>query len=162
MSQKFPAAALTAQTMHQVAEIAFAAGEWEWAGSLFNGLIERGKESPYYAAALSGSAWCLYRQNKFREAADGFDRFLKELPENVELGPEAAYMRAKSLYDADDLKAPKPHFPLPSRDTLPSRRSPEKKKKGQRLTRTDPACRRLERCISSTSPMMPTVPTMLC
>ncbi|MEX2287281.1 MAG: tetratricopeptide repeat protein [Planctomycetaceae bacterium] len=126
LSQKFPAAKLTDETTHQVAEIAFAAEKWEWAGSLFDRLLERGKESPYHAAALSGTAWCMYRQKKFREAADGFDRALKEHPENVELGPEAAYMRAMSLHDAGDMQAAQAAF-----SAAFARYAPESAKKGE-------------------------------
>lgn len=103
LTKEHPQSPLLAPTMHQVAEIAYDAKDWQWAASLFAPLVEMSADSPYHAKGLSGLAWCQHEQQKYREAAANFARVLKEHPDDKDLAPEAAYMQGKALQDANEL-----------------------------------------------------------
>src|SRR5262249_55923232 len=50
------------KTLQEMAEVAFANEDWEWAGALFGDLAAMDKESPLHAAGLSGLGWTQYRR----------------------------------------------------------------------------------------------------
>lgn len=98
-------ATLAAQTTQQLAELAYADKDWAWSAELFGSLVDMGKATPYHAAGLSGRAWSLFQQKKYREAADGFAAVVTQHPDDLALASEAAYMQGKSLQEAGDAAA---------------------------------------------------------
>ena len=99
LQQRFPQSPALARTMHRLAEIAYDAGNWDWALQLFTSLTKLGDDSPYHAAALSGIAWCRFQKKEFTQAAESFRRVVMEHPKH-ELASEAAFKLGDSLQQA--------------------------------------------------------------
>ncbi|MBW3541569.1 MAG: tetratricopeptide repeat protein [Planctomycetes bacterium] len=99
-----PQGPLWALRSHEIAEVAYAAGDYEWSTKLFQSLARLGSPSKYYPVGLSGEAWSLYHAKKFDEAAAAFDRYLREFPGDADKAAEAAYMRGQALEAAGKLE----------------------------------------------------------
>ena len=100
LRQRYPKSSLVPQTTHELAELAYDASQWDWSAALFQSLIGTNGDSPFHDSGLSGYAWSLYQQKKYREAAGTFARVVNEHSDNRELAPEAAFMQGKALLDA--------------------------------------------------------------
>ncbi len=87
---------LLADTLGQVAEAAFAAGEFDLARELFSGLVEPGNPPEAMRRGLSGLAWCHFRVAQWSEAAEFFDRLRNDFPDSPSAA-EAALMRGRAL-----------------------------------------------------------------
>lgn len=93
---------LYATTVHQLAELAYDAQQWDLASEAFRLLVDQGEGSPYHAAGLSGLAWSLFKSDQFKEAAEMFGRVVAEHPRERQIAAEAAYQRGQSLQAADE------------------------------------------------------------
>ncbi|GAB4137859.1 MAG: hypothetical protein Tsb009_05660 [Planctomycetaceae bacterium] len=85
------------QALHSIAENAYSEKQWKWSEELFTRLESLSKNSPRHAAVLSGLAWSLFEQKKYKLAAATFGRIVKEYPTEKTLAPQAAYKQAESL-----------------------------------------------------------------
>jgi len=102
---KAPKSDLLIPTTRDLAERVYANQNWEQAATFFGGLAELAAGRPEEAVGLSGLGWSLNKAGKFAESASAFDTVLKKFGGTPQLGPEAAYMKGKSLQDAGDLAA---------------------------------------------------------
>lgn len=87
---------LVVQTTHQLAEIAYAQKQFEFAADWFGLVQNAGTVSPYFVAALSGQAWSQFELKQFKLAGVGFSRLMKEFPKH-ELAAESAFKWGESL-----------------------------------------------------------------
>ncbi|MGH7128499.1 MAG: tetratricopeptide repeat protein, partial [Planctomycetaceae bacterium] len=87
-------------TLHDAAEIAYALEDWPAAERLFAALVAQGPESGHHARALSGQGWSLYQRKEYAKAADAFGKLIEAYPDDPQLAPEAAFVRAESLEKA--------------------------------------------------------------
>jgi TolA-binding protein len=94
LSKDFAKDPLTAQTINRIAEAAYKRKKWDWSAALFTKLAALGKQSRYYAAALSGLGWSQFEQKEYRKAADAFASLQKDHP-NDALVPQAGYKEAE-------------------------------------------------------------------
>ncbi|MFN0054888.1 MAG: tetratricopeptide repeat protein [Planctomycetales bacterium] len=92
----------TDQALLEVATIAFAAEDWDWARGLYGELAARPAATPQHPRALADLGWTEYKRKAFPEAAAAFGRLLTEHPDS-ELVAEAAFMRGRAWQDAGDL-----------------------------------------------------------
>jgi tetratricopeptide (TPR) repeat protein len=91
------------QAGRQLAEAAFAAGQYEQACSAFALLVTHLTGPPDMAHGLAGMAWCYLRQQNWTTAADLFQRLTEQFPESAE-APAALLARAYSLESMNDLE----------------------------------------------------------
>jgi outer membrane protein assembly factor BamD (BamD/ComL family) len=105
LQTKTPKSNLLIPTTRDLAEQAYANEDWQHAATFFGGLAALAASRPEEAVGLSGLGWSLHKAGKFAEAAAAFDKVLQKFGDAPQIGPEAAYMRAKSLQDAGDLAA---------------------------------------------------------
>jgi cellulose synthase operon protein C len=85
-----------ATTVHQLAEAAYAASDWDWAATLFAWLVDKSKRPEYVAKGLSGLGWSQFKRGQSTEAAATLDRLLQSKPE-PKLVAEAAWLRGRIL-----------------------------------------------------------------
>jgi TolA-binding protein len=104
LAERFPNSPLSGERTHQIGELAYDRGEYDWAAELFASLVKRGRESRFYAIGLSGEAWSLFHLEKYEQAASGFDRYVREFPDDPDRSAEAAYMRGQALEKAGRLE----------------------------------------------------------
>lgn len=100
LRDQYPGSPLVPQRMLQVAEVAYEAGDWNWAAEWFETVVKLGDKNPEYPAALSGLAWSRFEQEKYLEAAGDFKRFVAERPTDPLRSAEAAYMYGQALQKA--------------------------------------------------------------
>ncbi|HUG89192.1 MAG TPA: tetratricopeptide repeat protein [Planctomycetaceae bacterium] len=100
LADRYPRSPLSAERTHEVAELVYDQGTYDWAAELFESLVRRGRDSRFYPVGLSGEAWSLYHLQKFEQAAAGFDRYVREFPDDPDRSAEAAYMRGQALEKA--------------------------------------------------------------
>lgn len=87
---------LLAPTTEQVAEAAFAAGDWDWSAQLFTRLAAGGDDGASQVRGLSGLGWSQFRGGHLAEAAATFQQLLgKNPPEPV--AAEAALVLGQVL-----------------------------------------------------------------
>ncbi len=96
LRQASPSGALSVATSHQLAEIAYAAKQFDQALEWFTNVVNASPQSPQLVAALSGQAWCQFETKQFKPAAAGFARLLKEFPQH-ELAAESAVKLGECL-----------------------------------------------------------------
>jgi cellulose synthase operon protein C len=87
------AKSVVAVTTLQVAETAYASGDFDRARELFASLT-KDRQAP--AAAWSGLGWCYFRASQWKESAAAFRHVVDESPESP-LAAEAALMCGRSL-----------------------------------------------------------------
>ena len=95
MTSEFPASVTIAHTMQELANLAFDEKDWNLASELFTSMARLGKDSPYYAAGLSGLGWCRFQQQEYQEAITHFTDVSKLHPKETRYSPEAFYMIAR-------------------------------------------------------------------
>lgn len=105
LTDRFPQSSLLIPTSRDLAERAYDKQDWSNAADFFQGLSDVAAGQPQQAIGLSGVGWSLHKAGKYQEAAAAFDTLLKQFPDTEQLAPEAAYMKGKSLQDANDLAA---------------------------------------------------------
>ena len=86
----------TAQTRCEIAESAYAAGDYELARKSFEGLLAAKNPPEIRARGLSGLAWCHFKASQWKESAAKFDEVLRLEPEGTRAA-EAALMRGRAL-----------------------------------------------------------------
>ncbi len=86
----------TAQTRCEIAESAYAAGNYELARKSFEGLLAAKNPLEIRARGLSGLAWCHFQASQWKESAAKFDDVLRLEPEGSRAA-EAALMRGRAL-----------------------------------------------------------------
>lgn len=86
----------TAQTRLEIAESAYAAGNYELARKSFEGLLAAKNPLEIRARGLSGLAWCHFQASQWKESAAKFDEVLRLQPEGSRAA-EAALMRGRAL-----------------------------------------------------------------
>ncbi len=92
-----------------LAELAYQRQQWKWAERLYRHVVEAVQKSPSLsseneAAALSGLAWSLYKQQEYDEAIQRFDELLAGHPPKA-LAAEAAFARAMALHESGSSEA---------------------------------------------------------
>ena len=102
MKKDFAESPLRAVTTQQLADLAESREDWPLMARLYESLIPlwSGNESQPYA--IRGLAWAQFKQKQSAQAAQTYDRLIKEFP-NHRLIPECSYYRAESLKDAGQL-----------------------------------------------------------
>lgn len=83
-------------TVAQLAEAAYAADDWPWAGELFAWLADASAAPQYAARGLSGLAWCQFHRGQTKQAEATLDRLLG-LDADARLVAEAAWLRGRIL-----------------------------------------------------------------
>lgn len=91
-----PAHALFPPVAEQLAEAAYAAGDVDWAATLFHWLSRHGGTAEYRQKGLSGEAWSHYKTNKLGEAAALFAELLETNPPAA-MAAEALLARGRIL-----------------------------------------------------------------
>src|SRR5690606_10745086 len=91
------------QAGRQLAEAAFAAGQYEHACTAFALLVAHLTGPPDMAHGLAGMAWCYLRQQKWATAAELFQRLSDQFPTSAQV-PSALFARAYSLESMNDLQ----------------------------------------------------------
>jgi len=99
LAVEHPRSPLVGSTLLELAEGAFAAGNWAGSEKLFDSLVKLGADTNQYVAGLSGLAWSRYQQKKFAEAGAEFARIAADHAEDA-LAPEAAFMQGECLREA--------------------------------------------------------------
>jgi TolA-binding protein len=90
----------TAQARLEIAESAYAAGNFELAQKSFEGLLAAQNPPEIRSRGLSGLAWCHFSTSHWKESAEAFDEVLQlELQESG--AAEAALMRGRALEHLD-------------------------------------------------------------
>ncbi|MBS0203388.1 MAG: tetratricopeptide repeat protein [Planctomycetes bacterium] len=102
MKKEFAESPLRAVTTQQLADLAESREDWPVAARLYEALIplSTGKESQPFA--IRGLAWAQFKQMQLAQAAQTYDRVIKEFP-NHRLIPECSYYRAEALREAGQL-----------------------------------------------------------
>ncbi len=103
LAVEHPQSPLLGATTQELAELAFAAKDWEGAGKLFLTLVNLGEKTPYHAAGLSGLAWTKYQQKQFPEADADFVRVVQQHADDAPLASEASFMHGECLREAGKL-----------------------------------------------------------
>ena len=88
--------------LHTVAESAYDGGRYSLAIQFFKTLLAPGIRSPYYAVALSGTAWSEFESGNFQDSAKHFDEFVKLFPKH-ELASAATQWNVLDLRKRMDL-----------------------------------------------------------
>ena len=83
-------------TSEALAEAALAGDQEAWANELFQTIAVKSDVPALRAKGLSGLAWSQFKAGQLTEAADSFDKLLKECPQDP-LAPEAALVRGQIL-----------------------------------------------------------------
>ncbi|HVV99665.1 MAG TPA: tetratricopeptide repeat protein [Planctomycetaceae bacterium] len=102
LQQRSPRSPELDRTEYDVAEVAFANEDFDWAGALFGDLASREPDNAYRARGLSGLGWSQYRRQQFPAAAASFGKVVTEYPQ-AEGAAEAAFMQGRALQDAKQL-----------------------------------------------------------
>jgi len=105
LKTRSPDDAVIGNTLRKIAEAAYDAENWGWASENFAALVERGSDAPSYLTGLSGLAWCEFQLGHFDQAAQRFSEVVEAAPAVEPPAPEAAYMHARSLYEAGKLES---------------------------------------------------------
>lgn len=100
LAEDHPMSRLIAPTTQQLADAAYARKDWDTAARLFQALVDLGKETPYFAAGLSGLGWTGYQKQDYASAAENFERASNVAGSERALAAEAAYMAGRSLQEA--------------------------------------------------------------
>ncbi len=99
-----PDHALLPAVAEQLGEAAYAAGNVEWAMSLFEWLSHNGGTPEYRRKGLSGAAWSSYKLEKLPEAAALFAELLESEPP-APMAAEASLARGRILEEMGQLDA---------------------------------------------------------
>ncbi len=91
-----PESKLISPALLHVAEAAFEAGDYQQATKLFTAAIDRGGSDKQQSRALSGLAWSLLEAGNLENAAEKFERLLKDFPTSP-LASDAALTRGQTL-----------------------------------------------------------------
>ncbi len=105
LQDRFPKSDLIVPATRSLAERAYDRQEWPLSAEFFTALAARTAGTPEQAAALAGLGWSRSRAGEFDAAATAFGEVLDRGGDLPKLGPEAGYMRGKSLQDAGKLDA---------------------------------------------------------
>ncbi len=81
---------------NEVAEAAFTAGNLPLATDLYAELVRGQSDPTFVSKGLSGLGWCQFKEDKWSEAAETFQRLLTEFPDSPQAA-EAALMRGQTL-----------------------------------------------------------------
>jgi tetratricopeptide (TPR) repeat protein len=79
-----------------LAEVAYAAGNWKDAKELFQELVQHSEDSKQIDRGLSGVAWCQLQKEELPEAAESFAKLLQRAPDDS-LAAEASLARGHVL-----------------------------------------------------------------
>jgi len=102
LQERHPHHELVLPTTRQLAEAAFAGGNFVWSDTLFEHLTETADDPALVASGLSGRAWSQLKAGKPRRSADTFGRLLQRYP-NDPRAPEAALVRGRILQQLHNL-----------------------------------------------------------
>jgi TolA-binding protein len=91
-----PTDELLLTTSLHLAEGAYAAGDHDWAASLFKRVAKKGNPADYVSKGLAGLAWCQLKNQRAEDSLDTFERLLREHP-NSAAAPDAALTRGRML-----------------------------------------------------------------
>lgn len=94
---------LTPSVLLQLAEASEKSENWKMAAARYATLAEFSADTENHAFALRGLAWSEFQQKEFSDAAQNYDRVLKEFPQHP-LAAECSYYRAESLREDNQLE----------------------------------------------------------
>ena len=88
--------AVFAPAVEQLAEAAYAAGDFVWSAELFAWLVDQSNRAEFAPQGLSGLGWSQFKRGQLAEAAATFERLLHKNPD-AKLAAETACVRGRIL-----------------------------------------------------------------
>ncbi len=97
LQSRGPLPATAARACAELAEAAYAAGDYQRAAKWFEVVADTRGDESLACRGISGLAWCHFEQGDWQAAADSFGRAAGEHPREVEVAAEATLMRGRAL-----------------------------------------------------------------